>query len=218
VTNPYAERPDEEAGAERVRVTDRRRIDPQTGAVRGGQPSAAPAGPGAGGAAGSDDAAAELGADLDRTSTALAEVTADLQRVHAEYANYRKRVERDRDVARETAVAATFAELLPVLDDVGRAREHGELDGAFRAVGEALEATVVRLGLERFGSVGDPFDPTIHEALTHEHRDDVTEPVCVAVYQPGYRYGGRVVRPARVGVAEPGGVDPGVAATSPESG
>ena len=91
------------------------------------------------------------------------------------------------------AVAATLAELLPVLDDVGRAREHGELDGAFKAVGEALESTLGRLGLEPFGEVGDRFDPMRHEALTHEHRDDVDQPVCVAVYQPGYTYGGRVV-------------------------
>ncbi len=145
----------------------------------------------------------DVDTDLDLTAAKVAEVTADLQRVHAEYANYRKRVDRDRELVRDQAVAGTLGELLPVLDDVGRARDHGELEGAFKAVGEALEATVSRLGLERFGAVGDAFDPTLHEALTHEHRDDVDEPVCVAVYQPGYAFGGRVVRPARVGVAEP---------------
>jgi len=162
------------------------------------QPSAASA------PSGGEDEAARVGADIDLTEAKVAEVTADLQRVHAEYANYRKRVERDRELVRDTAVASALAELLPVLDDVGRAREHGELEGAFRSVGEALESTVARLGLERYGAVGDPFDPTRHEALTHEHRPDVDEPVCVAIYQPGYLYGGRVVRPARVGVAEPG--------------
>ncbi len=183
--------------AEHVKVTDRRRIDPTTGAVRA-QPSAAsaPEAP--------VDDAARVGADIDLTEAKVAEVTADLQRVHAEYANYRKRVERDRELVRDTAAAGVLAELLPVLDDIGRARDHGELEGGFRSVGEALEGAVARLGLERFGAVGDPFDPTLHEALTHEHRPDVDEPVCVAVYQPGYLYAGRVVRPARVGVAEPG--------------
>jgi molecular chaperone GrpE len=210
VSERYAERPEEQPGVERVRVTDRRRVDPVTGAVR--DAPAEPQGPGAGRSSGgpADD---EVAVDIDVAAAAVAEVTADLQRVHAEYANYRKRVERDRELVRDTAVAGTLAELLPVLDDVGRAREHGELEGAFRAVGEVLESTVARLGLERFGDVGDPFDPTVHEALTHTHSDDVDEPVCVAVYQPGYRYAGRVVRPARVGVAEPGGLDPGVATT-----
>jgi molecular chaperone GrpE len=184
---------------EPVKVTDRRRIDPVTGAVR--QPvTPAPAPPDA---AAEETDAAQVDADIDLTAAKVAEVTADLQRVHAEYANYRKRVERDRELVREQVVSSTLAELLPVLDDVGRAREHGELEGAFKAVGESLEATVARLGLTRFGEVGDPFDPTLHEALTHEHRSDVTEPVCVAVYQPGYAFGVRIVRPARVGVAEP---------------
>jgi len=188
--------PRDEGEGEHVKVTDRRRVDPLTGVVREqARPAPAPAVP--------DDEAAQVGQDIDLTEAKVAEVTADLQRVHAEYANYRKRVERDRELVRDMAVATTLAELLPVLDDVGRAREHDELEGAFRSVGEALEATVARLGLERYGAVGDPFDPTLHEALTHERRDDVVEPVCVAVYQPGYLYGGRVVRPARVGVAEP---------------
>ena len=148
-------------------------------------------------------AAEQVVADLDETELRVAEVTADLQRVHAEYANYRKRVERDRVLVREQSVASALAELLPVLDDIGRAREHGELDGAFKSVGESLEAAVVRLGLEPFGAVGDLFDPTLHEALTHVHSDEVTEATCIAVYQPGYRFAGRVVRPARVGVGDP---------------
>jgi len=206
VSDPYAEHRDQEPGADRVRVTDRRRVDPVTGAVRPlpDEPTAVET---------PEQEAGELAQDIDVTAAALAELTADLQRVQAEYANYRKRVDRDREMVRDLAVAATLAELLPVLDDVGRAREHGELEGAFKAVGEALEAAVGRLGLERFGAVGDPFDPTVHEALTHQHSDDVDEPVAVAVYQPGYRFAGRVVRPARVGVAEPGGLDPGVATT-----
>jgi molecular chaperone GrpE len=133
--------------------------------------------------------------------TKLAELTSDLQRVHAEYANYRKRVERDRELIRATAVGGVLAELLSVLDDIDRARQHDELEGAFKSVGESLEATVTRIGLEKYGSAGEPFDPNIHEALTHEASDEVSEPTVVAVYQPGYRYADRVLRPARVAVA-----------------
>jgi molecular chaperone GrpE len=142
-------------------------------------------------------------ADLTVLVSELAERTADLQRVQAEYTNYRRRVERDREQAREQAVASTLAELLPVLDDLGRARAHDELTGAFRSVGESLEASVAKLGLERFGEAGDPFDPLIHEALSHVLSPDVTETTCVEVYQLGYRFAGRVVRPARVVVADP---------------
>ena len=135
--------------------------------------------------------------------TELAERTADLQRVQAEYANYRKRVERDREAVREFAVGDALFALLPILDDIGRAREHGELEGGFRQVAEALDAAVAKLGLTRFGQPGDPFDPTQHEALMHSYSDEVTEPTAVQILQPGYSYAGRVVRPARVAVAEP---------------
>ncbi len=133
----------------------------------------------------------------------LAELTGDLQRLSAEYANYRRRVERDRDVVRETAVASALAELLPVLDDIGRARQHGELEGAFRAVGEALEAAAARLGLESFASAGEVFDPLVHEALSAVPSDEAGEPTVIEVYQPGYRFAGRIVRPARVVVSQP---------------
>ncbi len=184
-------------------IRDKRRLDPVTGQVR--EP-AAPAGPVP--AAPSGDPAAEAagggeGPADDETATALAERTADLQRLQAEYANYRRRVDRDREVVRETAVANVLSNLLPVLDDIGRARDHGELEGGFKSVGEALEQMVERLGLERYGAAGDPFDPVVHEALTHTHSADVTEPTCVEVFQPGYRLGDRVVRPARVAVADP---------------
>jgi molecular chaperone GrpE len=185
-------------------IRDKRRIDPATGQLR--EPAAPAAGtPGAASAALNDEQfeAGEISAEIAVLAEQLAERTADVQRLQAEYANYRKRVDRDRDLVREQAVAAALAELLPVLDDVGRAREHGELEGGFKSVGEALEAATQRLGLVPFGSVGEPFDPTVHEALTHEHRDDVAEATCVAVYQAGYRFADRVVRPARVAVAEP---------------
>jgi len=138
----------------------------------------------------------------------LAERTADLQRLQAEYANYRKRVERDREAQRELAVIGALSALLPVLDDIGRARDHGELVGGFKLVAESLEATLNKLGLQAYGADGDPFDPNVHEALMHEFSAEVTEPTCVAVLQPGYRVGERVVRPARVKVAEPESVDP----------
>jgi molecular chaperone GrpE len=150
---------------------------------------------------GSGDAAAKA----NQAITMLAERTADLQRLQAEYANYRKRVERDRIAVREQALANVLNELLPVLDDIGRAREHGELSGGFKSVAESLESIVVKLGLTAYGENGDPFDPTLHEALMHEYSDAVTEPTAVRILQPGYRVGDRIIRPARVAVAEPGG-------------
>jgi molecular chaperone GrpE len=132
----------------------------------------------------------------------LAERTADLQRVSAEYANYRKRVDRDRLVVREQALANVLVALLPVLDDIGRAREHGELSGGFKSVAESLESTVTKLGLVSFGTEGEPFDPNVHEALAHSYSTAVTEPTCVQILQPGYKVGERIVRPARVAVAE----------------
>ena len=141
-------------------------------------------------------------ADLGEVDAKVAELIGDLQRVHAEYANYRKRVERDREAARELTIGAVVAELLPVLDDLDRAREHGEFEGAFRTVGENLESIVTRLGLERFGVTDEPFDPAVHEALTSESREGLDGPVVITVYQAGYRFAGRVLRPARVGVAD----------------
>jgi molecular chaperone GrpE len=187
-------------------VHDRRRIDPVTGALR--EPAGKPA-PAAPVEEGRPSTVTEQQADTladdvaEELSRQIAERTADLQRLQAEYANYRRRVERDREAIRESAVANVLENLLPALDDIGRAREHGELEGGFKSVGEALEQIVERLGLVRFGAAGDPFDPMVHEALTHSHSAEVSEPTCVEVFQPGYRLGDRVVRPARVAVADP---------------
>jgi molecular chaperone GrpE len=174
------------------------------------RPGGAPAN-GAGQDAGGDDArdraeaAAAAAAEAAAEATAkLAERTADLQRLQAEYANYRKRVDRDRLAVREQALANVLNELIPVLDDIGRAREHGELTGGFKSVSESLEAIAVKLGLTSFGEAGDPFDPTLHDALTHSYSADVTEPTAVQIFQPGYRVAERIIRPARVAVAEPG--------------
>jgi molecular chaperone GrpE len=194
-------------------IHDRRRIDPRTGAVRPeaagpghpAQPGHAvpphpgadrPAGPGAPIPPGEPQAEQAL-------QSALAERTEDLQRLQAEYVNYRRRVERDRATVKELALATVLGELLPVLDDIGRAREHGELEGGFKSVAESLESIVAKLGLVRFGQKGELFDPTVHEALMHSYSSEVTEPTCVEILQPGYRFGERVVRPARVAVAEP---------------
>jgi molecular chaperone GrpE len=157
------------------------------------------------GAAAAGDAAQSAGltAQLDQVRKALEERTADLQRLQAEFQNYRRRVERDRVAVREIAIANLLTELLPVLDDIGRAREHGELVGGFKSVAESLETVAAKMGLQQFGKEGEPFDPTIHEALMHSYAPDVTETTCVAILQPGYRFGERTIRPARVAVAEP---------------
>jgi len=93
--------------------------------------------------------------------------------------------------------------LLPVLDDIDRAREHGEVEGGFKLVADGLETTLAKLGLQRFGDAGEPFDPTVHEAMTHALSAEVSEPTCAEIYQPGYRVGERIMRPARVAVVEP---------------
>lgn len=144
-----------------------------------------------------------LGAELEALRTELDERTRDLQRVTAEYANYRKRVDRDRGAAAEQSTAAVLSALLPVLDDIDRAREHGDLVGPFAAVAEALTATTGKLGLVVFGEKGDPFDPTRHEAVAHQTSADVTEPTCVEVMRRGYTLGERLLRPAMVAVADP---------------
>ncbi|KOG90168.1 nucleotide exchange factor GrpE [Streptomyces varsoviensis] len=144
-----------------------------------------------------------LTAQLDQARTALNERTSDLQRLQAEYQNYRRRVERDRAAVKEIATANLLAELLPVLDDIGRARDHGELVGGFKSVAESLETVAAKMGLQQFGKEGEPFDPLVHEALMHSYAPDVTETTCVSILQPGYRIGERTIRPARVAVAEP---------------
>jgi molecular chaperone GrpE len=133
----------------------------------------------------------------------LAERTADLQRLQAEYANYRKRVDRDRAVVREQAVANALTGLLPVMDAIDQAREHGELSGGFKSVADSLASALTKLGLVAYGEKGDPFDPKIHEALTSTYSPDVTEDTCVEIFQPGYKVGERILRPARVAVAAP---------------
>ena len=143
----------------------------------------------------------EPGQEIDPVAT----LTSDLQRLQAEYANYRKRVERDRAVAHESAVGAVLTELLALLDDVDRAEQHGELSGGFKAVADQLNSITTRIGLEKYGTEGEAFDPQIHEALMHEESADVTVATATKILQPGYKYKERILRPARVAVTDPTG-------------
>ena len=161
--------------------------------VEGGEPDAADA----------ETEAAEVGASP--VGQQLAERTADLQRLQAEYLNYKRRVDRDRELVRENATYQALAPIIEVLDNIDRAREHGPLDEGFRGVAEQLERVVAAQGLTRFGEPGDAFDPTIHEALSHIGTDpDVEVMTCKVIAKAGYRIGERVVRAAQVLVVDPG--------------
>ncbi|RSM79059.1 nucleotide exchange factor GrpE [Amycolatopsis sp. WAC 01375] len=210
---------------EPVVVRDRRRIDPLTGEVRSAAPEAEPkdgpkhaapaeeqavptepepaahAGPGLGESIVDDSVSVATGLEKE-----LAERTADLQRLQAEYANYRKRVDRDREQVVAGAKASVVGDLLPLLDDLERAEQHGDLTGAFKAVGEKLVGSLQRSGLEPFGAEGEPFDPSVHEAVQHSTSPDVAGPTVTTVMRRGYRFGERVLRAALVGVTdhEPG--------------
>ena len=175
---------------EPVVIRDRRRIDPETGEVRSPEGEAPPAPP-------VDHAAAELAAQV-------AERTADLQRITAEYANYRRRVDRDREAVLVSARMQFVGDLLTVLDDLDRADAHGDLTGPFKAVADKITSVVQKLGLESFGLVGEPFDPSVHEAVQHDTSDATgpTVPVLSAVLRRGYRVADRVLRPAMVTVVD----------------
>ena len=157
-------------------IRDRRKIDPL-----GDKPRVV-----------ADEAPAESA-----STSALADV--ELQRLSAEYANYRKRVDRDRVVVGELATARVVESLLPVLDNIDRAETHGDLTGAFKAVADQLAAVLQKLGLEAFGAEGDVFDPAIHEAVMHDERADIAVPTTTTVMRRGYRVGDRLLRPAMVG-------------------
>jgi molecular chaperone GrpE len=197
------DRPDEAQSreeVERVVVHDRRRIDPETGQVR--EPHRAPAPPEPGTST-TGPLEADTGNREAELEQSLAELTTDLQRLQAEYVNYKRRVDRDRVAVRGTAVGSVLTALLPVLDDIDRARDHGELEGGFKAVADSFDRILAGLGLERFGEPGERFDPRVHEALMHAYDDGVDGPTCREILQSGYRIGDRVLRPARVSVVEP---------------
>jgi molecular chaperone GrpE len=196
------DRADNGSDGERVVVRDRRRIDPVTGEVRvpAGEP---PAGPGPRRAPDDEPLTAD---DLRvvELQAEVAERTADLQRVTAEYANYRRRVDRDREAVVAAARAQFVGELLTVLDDLDRAEAHGDLTGAFKAVADKLVAVVQKQGLEAFGADGELFDPAVHEAVQHESGevDGPSIAVVSAVLRRGYRLADRVLRPAMVTVTD----------------
>ncbi|MET9324596.1 nucleotide exchange factor GrpE [Streptomyces sp. NPDC003038] len=218
-----------------VVIRDRRRIDPETLQLREADPAQA----GGHRSTGRDEDLAGLARSADvngsagrtaeggRTAEAgrtaeverqLAERTADLQRLKADYDNYRKRVQRDRLAIREIAVANVLGALLPVLDATDRAREHGELTGGLRAITDVLETQLATLGLETVGTPGEPFDPTRHEAISYERSDAVDRPTCTAVLRRGYAVGEHLLRPAQVAVSEPPDPEPSGLEPSPRQG
>ena len=158
------------------------------------------------GAAGEDalDPVVEEGDERASLETRLHERTLDLQRLQAEYLNYKRRVDRDRELVRQNATYGALAPITEVLDTIDRAREHGPLDDGLKTVAEQLERTVAGLGLVKFGEVGDAFDPTVHEALSHVGEDpDVSVTTCKVIAKSGYKIGDRVVRAAQVLVVDP---------------
>jgi molecular chaperone GrpE len=147
--------------------------------------------------------APQVEADLANAKAAVAALTNDVQRLQAEYVNYKRRVDRDRGLVKENATYSVLSSLMPVLDDLDRAREHGELEGGFKAIADSLERIVAGHGLVKYGTPGDEFDPRLHEALMHSLSPDVTTTTCQTIVSAGYRIGERVVRPARVTVVDP---------------
>ncbi|MFD2417795.1 nucleotide exchange factor GrpE [Amycolatopsis pigmentata] len=203
MTGKHRQTEETEEPAEPLIVRDRRKIDPDTGEVRPEpepEPESEEAGP-SGPSLGESivDEAVEVTSDIEKE---LAERTADLQRLHAEYANYRKRVERDREAVIASAKASVVSDLLPLLDDLERAEQHGDLTGAFKAVADKLVGSLQRSGLEPFGKEGEPFDPSVHEAVQHSTSPDVAGPTVTTVLRRGYRFGDRTLRAALVGVTD----------------
>lgn len=197
-----AERPEEQ---ERVVIRDKRRVNDESGAPR--TPSAEPADEqqptteAPGGTAGVPTE--EQLAEIDRLTTELAERTTDLQRVNAEYANYRKRTDREREEIVPIAQAALLSKLLPVLDDIDRADEHNDLTGGFKTVADSLRKVLTDAGLEEFAAEGDDFDPQIHQAVAQQPSPHVDNEQIASVMRKGYRVGERVIREAMVAVAIP---------------
>jgi molecular chaperone GrpE len=150
------------------------------------------------------DDLARAQADAAQAQADVASLTGDLQRLQAEYLNYKRRVDRDRELVKENATYAALAPITEVMDTIDRAREHGEVEGGFKAVAEQLERILAGVGLVKFGEPGDPFDPAFHEALSHIGEDpEVTVTTCKVIAKAGYRIGDRVVRAAQVLVVDP---------------
>ena len=220
----------------RIVINDRRRIDPVTGAVRvpAGEQPAGTSGPGPDPAVPGEQMSehetpvAEQptapastgtgpdggGSDLEKQ---LAERTEDLQRVSAEYANYRRRVDRDRSLMVDQAAERFAVQLFPIVDDIERARDHDELTGGFKLVADRILGLLDGLGVEAFGKAGDPFDPALHEAVMHDTSADVDVPTATTVLRQGFRRGDRVLRTAMVAVTDPETPAPAAPSTEPSA-
>ena len=151
----------------------------------------------------SEEIATETSSEATESKDPVASLTEDLQRLQAEYSNYKKRVDRDRLLVADIAIASALTEMLPILDDLERAAEHGELTGGFKAIADQITNLTQKLGLEKFGEAQTTFDPNIHEALMHETSSDVKETTVTKILQFGYKHKERVLRPARVVVTDP---------------
>lgn len=196
-------------------IRDKRRIDPETGEARQPEGQAQPE-PAEDGAAGSevpapDETSPTQEEDVHPDTALAAERLEEMRRMQAEFVNFRNRTQREREGDRDRAVAAVVEAMLPVMDDIHSAREHGDLvEGPFAAIAEKLESTLARFGVERVGEVGDEFDPTVHEALMHLPAEQADLPegasgmTIVQVVQPGFKVNELVVRAARVAVADAG--------------
>jgi molecular chaperone GrpE len=197
--------------APRVVIRDRRRIDPTSGEARvpaGHQPAGTAPEQGEQMSDHDTDMATPvveqpMDGAADDIARQLAERTEDLQRVSAEYANYRRRVDRDRVLVVDQAAERFAGQLFPIVDDIERARDHGDLTGAFKVVADRVLGLLEGLGVEAFGRPGDPFDPSLHEAVLHDTSPEVSQPTATTVLRPGFRRGERVLRTAMVGVTDP---------------
>jgi len=210
--HPVADQPEgaeEVVGSEEFEPTTaeaaQEQLADEQDAVASQQPSGSgePGAPGGSDERGGPDAGAAAAAAATDFEAVATERLGDLQRLQAEYVNYKRRVDRDRELVKQNATFSVLSAMLPVLDDLDRAREHGELEGGFKAVADSLERIVAAHGLVKFGKPGDEFDPRFHEALMHAHSPDVTTTTCRDIVSAGYAIGERVVRPARVTVVDP---------------
>ena len=193
--------------------TDNRRLDPEPGALRAPTAEETAADPVSQARQAVEGAEEEvLMQGLVEAQTLAAERLEELQRAQAAHYNleqqynaYVKRSKAEALASHDRGVAAVAEALIPVLDDIELARQHGDLSGPFSSIAEKLEGTLQRFGIERYGAAGEPFDPAVHEALMHGHSADVTEPTVQQVLQPGYRTPDRILRAARVAVVDPEG-------------
>jgi molecular chaperone GrpE len=213
-TRGTPEQPEGGSGDSPFHFTDKRKVDPTSGEKRDASDGGTAAGQDAeaSGEAGTDplealdftpEGEAAEDSDLLAAKAEAAEHLDALQRERASFTNYRNRALRDQEAARTRGTQDVLAALLPVLDDIERAKQHAELSGPMAAIAEKLDASLAKFGVERFGTVGEEFDPTVHEALMHNTDPSAESTTVNLVVEPGYRIGEKIVRAARVGVVGP---------------